>query len=1135
MPTGQERLVLAACDELAENGHGFVLDSDIARATGMGLSLVRDSLCGLGREGFLDLARLADGGLTASVTPRGRQELVTDRRDDGPPARVPDQRSLVRIVPRGVQALDQHDADVYLQLLPDYEGEAKLPKSVAFWKDRIEGTDPDRTFRIGVIYGLSGCGKSSLVKAGLFPKLRSHVLKVFTTANDQDTEERLLAAVRLRCPLLPQDKGLGESLAALRRGEGLAQGEKILIVLDQFEQWLVTWQREAVSVLADALRSCDGYRVQAMLLVRDDHLSGAIDLLKGLGGDFKFDTDRNARRVESFTREHARDVLIAYGRGCKKIQNDPSPEQGQFLEAALDGLQSDRSYLPVRLALFAQVFKGRDWTVAELNRVGRAEGVGVAFLEENFGAQDADPRCRRHLRAVQPVLKALMPESLSGIKGPVRSYSELLVASDYGARPSEFADLIGILDGELHLLTPVVTEGDDVDAPTQKENHYQLTHDYLVPSIRDWLARKQKETRRGMAELLLAERSALWNAKSENRHLPSLSEWLSIRLRTNGWTEPQRRMMERAGVIHGVRSLCFTAALAALIFLGMDVRRRVIESNQATVASGLVYQLLKAKLAQVPGIVERMGTYRRWVDPALTTLTEEASDDSSVKLHASLALLPTKDGNRQVGYLYQRLLVSRPDEVLVLREALKDRSTSIVPKLWSVLDLANSDDSQLLPAASALALYDPANPSWQEVSSKVSQAMVAVRPVVVPAWLEALRPVRHSLTPPLWAILEQCPDTERSLVTSIVLDYMEGRPEELANLLMEADPKAFLSLFPIAKESERDIVKVLRTEIGKKPGEKSDEGTRDHLARRQARAVATMFRLGKADEIRPLLKHVNRAFDRIFIIMLENELESAVLKDEYMRGLQGRGVRLSNYHGVTRPCQPNYVAAVAGLPFVTSNVCQEVEAASIVDLLEAKGITWKAYMENLPEDNKTVCISPDRLYFRKHNPFVSLNGVRNDPARLARVVNADRLRADIDGGALPQFCWYTPNIQNDGHSPPEAAPLRHWSGVTFLSRWLKGFLDPLLADPRFTKGTLVVVTFDQSLPYKDNHVYTVLLGDMVGTASVEADRYDHYSLLRTIEENFGLGTLGLNDLTANWFRFLWGLKPPTVDTSDHAQ
>ena len=64
-----------------------------------------------------------------------------------------------------------------------------------------------------------------------------------------------------------------------------------------------------------------------------------------------------------------------------------------------------------------------------------------------------------------------------------------------------------------------------------------------MPSIREWLNRKQKETRRGRTELLLAERASLWNAKPENRHLPSVWEWANIRLLTKkkDWTEPQAR------------------------------------------------------------------------------------------------------------------------------------------------------------------------------------------------------------------------------------------------------------------------------------------------------------------------------------------------------------------------------------------------------------------------------------------------------------------------------------------------------------------------------------------------------------------------------------------------------------------
>ena len=110
----------------------------------------------------------------------------------------------------------------------------------------------------------------------------------------------------------------------------------------------------------------------------------------------------------------------------------------------------------------------------------------------------------------------------------MRSQAELLEASGYAGRPQDFDDLLRILDGELRLITPTDPEGGRrrttlartrpaeggrpaslaACRPLTRGRYYQLTHDYLVPSLRDWLTRKQRETRRGRAELRLADRAA---------------------------------------------------------------------------------------------------------------------------------------------------------------------------------------------------------------------------------------------------------------------------------------------------------------------------------------------------------------------------------------------------------------------------------------------------------------------------------------------------------------------------------------------------------------------------------------------------------------------------------------------------
>ena len=106
---------------------------------------------------------MADGHLAVHITARGTLELSQGRTStDGHDYRLPESRH-VNVVPKGLRSFDEHDADFFLELLPDPGRSEKLPKSIRFWKTRIEETDPDRTFRVGLIYGPSGWGKSSLV------------------------------------------------------------------------------------------------------------------------------------------------------------------------------------------------------------------------------------------------------------------------------------------------------------------------------------------------------------------------------------------------------------------------------------------------------------------------------------------------------------------------------------------------------------------------------------------------------------------------------------------------------------------------------------------------------------------------------------------------------------------------------------------------------------------------------------------------------------------------------------------------------------------------------------------------------------------------------------------------------------
>src|SRR3974377_1410899 len=96
-----------------------------------------------------------------------------------------------------------------------------------------------------------------------------------------------------------------------------------------------------------------------------------------------------------------------------------------------------------------------------------------------------------------------------------------------------------------------------------------------------------------------------------------------------------------------------------------------------------------------------------------------------------------------------------------------------------------------------------------------------------------------------------------------------------------------------------------------------------------------------------------------------------------------------------------------------------------MDQLEARGLTWKAYMESLPEPGslavrwptaeKPVAGVPAQLYAAKHNGFVNFRSVRQRGARAAKIVHFEALYRDLASGVLPNFAHIVPNQCNDMH------------------------------------------------------------------------------------------------------------------------
>lgn len=789
----------------------------------------------------------------------------------------------VPIVPRGLRSFDARDQAFFLDLLPGPRNRDGLPESVAFWKQRIEEIDPEQTFTVGLIYGPSGCGKSSLVKAGLMPRLSKGVTAIYVEATPDDTELRISQALKKRLP----DQAIGENLVSLLASIRRSKGSKVVLILDQFEQWLYSHDLDCENELVSALLQCDGGRLQVIIMVRDDFAMAASRFMRAL--DVRIVEGNNFATVDLFDVAHAKKVLAKFGQAYGKLAAKPgdyTAAEQQFVSDVSEGLAQDGKVVSVRLALFAEMVRNKTWTPDTLQSVGGTTGIGVNFLEETFGSHDANPDHRRHAVAARAVLQSLMPEVGTDIKGHKRSSSELLAASGYENRPREFAELLKILDSELRLITPVEsTEPQALAATTVPPElsetrlapaahvDFQLTHDYLVPSLRDWLTRKQKESRTGRAELKLTERSALWNAKSENRYLPSLMEWFGIRVLTerDRWTDSQRAMMRRAGSFHLSR-LASAALIVGLITAGglwtwnrVDQNRRELIAQKAVEQEairieGLVGRLKSADPTQVPEIVRELDANRAvaatYLSPLLSS-EPKSMDEKRSRLHALLATVG-RDKSLIEPLLEELLTNNKVAYIGPIRQQLRPYAGELTEKLWAILRDEKADANRRFRAATALAGYVPESESasWTESDLQfVAEQLVSTNADFQPVLRENLRPISGTLLADLETFFGdgKSTDAQRLSAANAFADYAASDIPKLSQLLAVATPEQYEVLYPLVVSNPAptvidDLSKIAAT----LPPEELGSLERVPFGQQRANAAVTLLRLGEREKVLPV-------------------------------------------------------------------------------------------------------------------------------------------------------------------------------------------------------------------------------------------------------------------------------------------
>lgn len=308
----------------------------------------------------------------------------------------------------------------------------------------------------------------------------------------------------------------------------------------------------------------------------------------------------------------------------------------------------------------------------------------------------------------------------------------------------------------------------------------------------------------------------------------------------------------------------------------------------------------------------------------------------------------------------------------------------------------------------------------------------------------------------------------------------------------------------------------------------------------------------------------------LFIINIENKgferTWGATSKAPYLsRTLRSQGVLLTNYYGTAHNSQPDYIGQISGqgpnrkmqsdcqifIPFkatgtaapgqfVGSGCVFPKAVPHLPGQLTAAGLTWKGYFE----DMGTACRHPalgasdttqhaqiGDMYAVRHNPFVYFRGIIDSTTCAKRVVDLSRLTGDLGRVATtPNYAYITPNLCNDGHDAPcvDGRP----GGLTSVDAWLKVWVPRILASPAFTQDGALIITADEAdSPKADasaccgegpapnaalpgitglggGRVVALVLSRFVAPGTTSTQDYNHYSLLASTEDLFGLPYLG---------------------------
>lgn len=247
-------------------------------------------------------------------------------------------------------------------------------------------------------------------------------------------------------------------------------------------------------------------------------------------------------------------------------------------------------------------------------------------------------------------------------------------------------------------------------------------------------------------------------------------------------------------------------------------------------------------------------------------------------------------------------------------------------------------------------------------------------------------------------------------------------------------------------------------------------------------------------------------FSHVYVIVLENKEDSSIVGSHqapYLNSLIAQYGLAANFYAEGHPSEPNYIALTSGgIQGVTSDGVYDLGVDNVFSQVSASGRTWRSYEQGYPGACFRGSSSPSVAdgtglpggYVRKHNPAVSYTRISGNAKECANITDL----ASFDPSAA-NLEFITPNLINDMHSGSIA------DGDSFL----QAFVPKITASPAFA-NSVVFVTFDEGSSSLNGggHIVTIVISPNMKPGYQSSDTYSHYSILRTIEQAWGLPYLG---------------------------